>query len=136
MSETNTLIETIFFRLTRGPTQIMSAIPPAIEDSADPTVCDEDTESQADESRSRLENFKYFTSLVLGTLCIICIFAFLFLVPFILDPAISTLRHDFVDVPITCKVNAVTVRHGKKNCKWSSCREGCTADMFICFQVR
>ena len=42
---------------------------------------------------STLENLKYYTSLVLGTLCIVNVFAFLFLVPFVLDPAISTLRH-------------------------------------------
>ena len=40
-----------------------------------------------------LENLKYYTSLFLGTVCIVNVFAFLFLVPFVLDPAISTLRH-------------------------------------------
>ena len=50
-------------------------------------------DSVPDDSRSRLENLKYYISLVLGTLCIVCIFAFLFLVPFVLDPAISTLMH-------------------------------------------
>jgi hypothetical protein len=97
---------------------------------------DQDMESEADESRSKLENCKYYTSLILGTLCLVCVFAFLFLVPFVLDPAISTLMHEFVDVPVTCKANSVIVRHGKFNCSWSSCREGCTADMYICFQVR
>ena len=45
---------------------------------------------------SSLENLKYYTSLLLGTLCIINVFAFLFLVPFVLDPAISTLNHKYV----------------------------------------
>ena len=54
--------------------------------------------------KTKLENFKYYTSLVLGTLCIVSIFAFLFLVPFVLDPAISTLMHEFVDKPVTCRV--------------------------------
>ncbi len=94
-----------------------------------------DMESEADETRTKLENFKYYTSLVLGTLCIVCIFTFLFLVPFVLDPAISTLMHEFVDAPVTCKVSSVRIRHGKTNCNWTSCREGCTADMFICYQV-
>ena len=89
-----------------------------------------------DVTKSKLENFKYYTSLMLGTLCIVCIFAFLFLVPFVLDPAISTLMHEFVDSPVTCRVSQVEVKHGKSNCKWSSCREGCTADMFQCYQVR
>ena len=44
---------------------------------------------------STFENLKYYTSLVLGTLCIVNVFAFLFLVPFVLDPAISTLRHRY-----------------------------------------
>ena len=37
-------------------------------------------------SKTKMENFKYYTSLFLGTLSIVCIFAFLFLVPFVLDP--------------------------------------------------
>ena len=39
-----------------------------------------------------------------GTLCLVCNFVFLFLVPFVLDPAISTLTHKFIDVPVSCKV--------------------------------
>jgi len=85
---------------------------------------------------SRLEECKYYTSLLLGTFSIVSVFAFLFLVPFVLDPAISTLRHDFVDDPVTCKVTNVSVKEGKSQCKWSSCREGCTADMYHCVQVR
>ena len=88
-----------------------------------------------DVTKSKLENFKYYTSLMLGTLCIVCIFAFLFLVPFVLDPAISTLMHEFVDSPVTCRVSQVEVKHGKSNCKWSSCREGCTKEVYTCWQV-
>ena len=54
--------------------------------------------------RTRLEDIKYYTSLFLGTLAICSLFAFLFLVPFILDPAISTMMHDFVEKPVHCKV--------------------------------
>ena len=82
-----------------------------------------------------MENCKYYTSLVLGTLCIVSAFAFLFLVPFVLDPAISTMLHDFKEEAVTCKVSNVEVKHGKSNCKWSSCREGCTVEMFVCWQV-
>ena len=57
------------------------------------------------DSSSRLDSIKYYASMFLGTLCIVCVFAFLFLVPFILDPAISTLMHEFVDTPVHCKVN-------------------------------
>ena len=82
-----------------------------------------------------MENCKYYTSLVLGTLCIVSAFTFLFLVPFVLDPAVSTMLHDFKEEPVTCKVSNVEVKHGKSNCKWSSCREGCTVEMFVCWQV-
>lgn len=85
---------------------------------------------------SKLDECKYYTSLTLGTLCIVSVFAFLFLVPFVLDPAVSTLTHDFVERPVTCKVTNVSVNRGKSNCLWSSCREGCTADMYHCYQVR
>ena len=59
---------------------------------------------EEEEPRSRLEDIKYYTSLFLGSLAIIALFAFLFLVPFVLDPAISTMFHQFVDEPVHCRV--------------------------------
>jgi len=88
------------------------------------------------EAKSRLEDIKYYTSLFLGTLCIVCVFGFLFLVPFVLDPAISTLMHDFVHDPVNCKVTGYTLRYGRTNCSWASCREGCTASIYKCHQIR
>ena len=112
----------------------------AAEEEPEPEVpadLDDDMDSEVDdEARTKLENCKYYTSLILGTVCIVCIFAFLFLVPFVLDPAISTLLHEFVDAPATCRISSVEIRHGKSNCKWTSCREGCTATMYTCYQVR
>ncbi len=95
-----------------------------------------DLESETDEARTKLENFKYYTSIALGTVCIVCIFLFLFLVPFVLDPHVSTLMHEFVDEPVTCKVASVNISHGKSNCHWTSCREGCTSELYVCYQVR
>ena len=46
----------------------------------------DDDDMEKKNSKSKMENFKYYTSLFLGTLCIVCIFAFLFLVPLVLDP--------------------------------------------------
>ena len=37
-------------------------------------------------------------------MAIVSISAFLFLVPFVLDPAISTMMHQFVENPVHCKV--------------------------------
>ena len=86
--------------------------------------------------RSRLEDIKYYTSLVLGTTAIICLFTFLFLIPFILDPAISTMAHSFVEDPVHCKVTRQDLLYGKTNCSWASCREGCTIEIFKCHQIR
>ena len=64
----------------------------------DPTMGDKE------ETKSRLDDIKYYTSLFLGAIAINCVFGFLFLVPFVLDPAISTLMHDFIEDPVHCKV--------------------------------
>ena len=64
----------------------------------DPTMGD------TEETKSRLDDIKYYTSLFLGALAIICVFGFLFLVPFVLDPAISTMMHEFVEDPVHCRV--------------------------------
>jgi len=85
---------------------------------------------------SRLEQIKYYTSLFLGALAIVCIFGFLFLVPFVLDPAISTMMHQFVTKPVHCRVTDYSLRYGKSNCTWASCKEGCTAEIFKCHQIR
>ena len=68
-------------------------------EAADPAMA-----KDSKEAKSRLEDIKYYTSLFLGTLSIVCVFGFLFLVPFVLDPAISTLMHDFVENAVHCKV--------------------------------
>jgi len=96
----------------------------------DPTMGD------SKESKSRLEDIKYYTSLFLGTLCIVCVFGFLFLVPFVLDPAISTMMHEFIENPVHCKLTNYSLRYGKTNCSWASCREGCTAQIYKCHQIR
>lgn len=96
----------------------------------DPTIGD------SKESKSRLEDIKYYTSLFLGTLCIVCVFMFLFLVPFVLDPAISTMMHEFVETPVHCMLTDYQLRYGRKNCSWASCKEGCTAPIFKCHQLR
>ena len=58
-----------------------------------------------------------------GTVAIVSLFAFLFLVPFVLDPAISTMMHQFVEAPVHCRVTRYDLNYGLTNCTWSSCRE-------------
>lgn len=61
--------------------------------------------------------------------------ALLFLVPLYVDPAISTLAADFSPQPVIC----TTIRRedivGIFNCTWSSCREGCTSDVYKCTHI-
>ena len=81
------------------------------------------TMGEPEKPPSRLEQIKYYTSLFLGALAIVCVFGFLFLVPFVLDPAISTMMHQFVEAPVHCRVTRYDLNYGLTNCTWSSCRE-------------
>ena len=65
------------------------------------------TMGEPEKPPSRLEQIKYYTSLFLGALAIVCVFGFPFLVPFVLDPAISTIMHQFVAEPVHCNVSLV-----------------------------
>lgn len=59
----------------------------------------------------------------------------LFLVPLYVDPAISTLVANFVSEPVTCITSRKEDLTGLFNCTWSSCREGCTSDMYHCTHI-
>lgn len=101
-----------------------------------------------------LEKAKFYTSLCLGgwssgslrtlsnqthcptgTTAILSVFAFLFLIPFVVDPAISTIVADYDPVPVTCILTEHVYAEGMRNCTWSSCREGCTTAAIRCHQI-
>ena len=58
---------------------------------------------------------------------------FCFIVPFLISPAVSALQHSFL--PTICYNAAGRWMEGKANCQWSSCREGCTKEIYSCWQV-
>ncbi|XP_067645609.1 protein tipE isoform X2 [Eurosta solidaginis] len=87
------------------------------------------------ELESILDKAKFYTSLCLGTTAILSVFAFLFLIPFVVDPAISTIIADYDPVPVTCIVIGHIYAEGIRNCSWSSCREGCTSSLTKCHQL-
>ena len=60
--------------------------------------------------------------------------SFCFLVPLVVDPALSTLQHQFSQT--VCTTVEGEYREGKAMCSWSSCREGCTHEVFTCWQIR
>lgn len=76
------------------------------------------------EIQSLVEKAKFYTSLCLGTTACLSVFAFLFLVPFVIEPAITTILADYTPIPVACMVTDHTYAEGLKNCSWSSCREG------------
>ncbi|CAB0032780.1 unnamed protein product [Trichogramma brassicae] len=90
----------------------------------------------AEEVVSFMEKAKFYTSLCLGSTSILAVFAFLFAIPFVVEPAISTILADFSSRPVACATTSHVLAEGLKNCSWASCREGCTAAVTSCHQIR
>ncbi|KAF2879181.1 hypothetical protein ILUMI_26981 [Ignelater luminosus] len=67
---------------------------------------------------------------------IFSVFSFLFLVPFVIDPAFTTIFMEFDETPAFCVTVNTERRRGTNNCTWSSCREGCTREIYNCTQIR
>ena len=49
------------------------------------------------------------------------------------DPAISSVQHGFSRS--MCRTVRGQYRQGKLNCAWTSCREGCTHEVYNCWQL-
>lgn len=62
-------------------------------------------------------------------------FGFLFLVPFVIEPAYTTIKMDFDEEPAECITASTENRRGLSNCTWTSCREGCTREIYECTQI-
>lgn len=82
-----------------------------------------------------METAKFYTSLCLGTTAFVSVFAFLFLIPFVVDPAITTILADYDPQAVTCLATDHVYAEGLRNCSWSSCREGCTNAAIRCHQI-
>lgn len=85
--------------------------------------------------RSFRERASFYATSTLAFFSVTAGASLLFLLPLYVDPAISTLVSDFIDTPTWCK----TIRRenviGINNCSWSSCREGCTSDIYRCTHI-
>ncbi|XP_066957758.1 protein tipE-like [Macrobrachium rosenbergii] len=90
---------------------------------------------EPEEKESLLTRLKYYTTLTLGTTACLSSFIFMFLIPWILDPSISTLMANFDPEPVVCMTVQSDQRRGMKNCSWSSCKHGCTTEQFECDQI-
>ncbi|KAJ8678643.1 hypothetical protein QAD02_014430 [Eretmocerus hayati] len=89
-----------------------------------------------EEVQSFLEKAKWYTSVCLGSTAILAVFGFLFAIPFVVEPAISTILADFSPEPVACVTTSHVLAEGLRNCSWASCREGCTAAVTSCHQIR
>lgn len=70
---------------------------------------------------------------LLGTFSL---FSFLFLVPFVIDPAFTTIFMEFDETAAFCVTVNNEMLKGASNCSWTSCREGCTREIYGCTQIR
>lgn len=78
----------------------------------------------------------FYTTAFFVLLGIFSLFSFLFLVPFVIDPAFTTIFMEFDETPALCVTMYTERRQGVSNCSWSSCREGCTKEIYDCTQIR
>lgn len=100
-------------------------------------------EKKEADRKQRLEEFREKVLFYLTTffilLGIVSLFVFLFLVPFLIEPAITTIFMEFDETPVTCVTASSAIREGASNCSqptgWASCREGCTREIYKCAQI-
>lgn len=94
----------------------------------------DDEEVKKDQTAAEKLLFYITASFVLlGTFSL---FAFLFLVPFVIEPAITTILMEFSETPATCVTTDLESNRGASNCSWTSCKEGCTKEVYECTQIR
>ncbi|XP_018377549.1 PREDICTED: protein tipE isoform X1 [Trachymyrmex cornetzi] len=93
---------------------------------------------QVEESKigAMIDKAKFYTSVCMGTTAILAVFAFLFLIPFVVEPAITTILADFSPHAVACVTTEHVYAEGLKNCSWASCREGCTSAALRCHQIK
>lgn len=77
----------------------------------------------------------FYTTASFVLLGVFSLFSFLFLVPFVIDPAFTTIYMKFDEEPAHCMTARTDHRLGASNCSWTSCREGCTKDIYDCTQI-
>lgn len=82
------------------------------------------------------EKLLFYTTAFFVLLGTFSLFAFLFLVPFVIEPAFTTIFMEFDETPASCVTVEVEHFKGVSNCSWTSCREGCTREVYECTQIR
>jgi hypothetical protein len=89
----------------------------------------------SDQERTLKQKLLFYTTASFVLIATFSLFSFLFLVPFVIEPAFQTIFMEFDESRAQCFTDEAIVRAGTKNCTWTSCREGCTRDVYQCTQV-
>ena len=93
--------------------------------------------SEMDEHKASLrENVLFYLTAFFCLVAVFSLFIFLFLVPFFIEPALATIYMEFDPQPVICETTEATFHRGLSNCQWSSCREGCTKEVYECWHIR
>lgn len=85
--------------------------------------------------RTLKQKLLFYTTASFVLIATFSLFSFLFLVPFVIEPAFQTIFMEFDESRAQCFTDETIVRAGTKNCTWTSCREGCTRDVYQCTQI-
>ncbi|XP_014292516.2 protein tipE [Halyomorpha halys] len=92
-------------------------------------------EKKADE-QTFSEKLLFYTTASFILLATFSLFAFLFLVPFVIEPAFTTIFMEFDEEPAFCITMSSITTKGQTNCSsWTSCKEGCTKEVYECTQI-
>lgn len=88
-----------------------------------------------EKKKSWREKLSFYATSTLAFFSVTAGASLLFLVPLYVDPAIATLTWDFIENPTWCTTTRREDVVGLMNCSWSSCREGCTSDLYRCTHI-
>lgn len=89
----------------------------------------------SDDDRTLKQKLLFYTTAFFVLLGTFSLFSFLFLVPFVIEPAFQTIFMEFDENRAQCFPDQTIVMAGTRNCTWTSCREGCTRDIYTCTQI-
>lgn len=89
----------------------------------------------SDDDRTLKQKLLFYTTAFFVLLGTFSLFSFLFLVPFVIEPAFQTIFMEFDENRAQCFTDESISKAGTRNCTWTSCREGCTRDIYTCTQV-
>lgn len=93
--------------------------------------------SETGERKTSLrDNLVFYSTAFFCLVAIFSLFIFLFLVPFFIEPALATIYMEFHPEPTICQTTEANQFKGLSKCQWSSCREGCTKEVYECWHIR